>query len=194
MILILILSIGYEQLVNSPGRRVQETQIKKAEIQLQEKQLDANIIYDKFDEISELILQRGVLIYTNKITDKGFLNTKTLDLKLRYTYGLGIELNKIKVRQVISNVAYIQISIDQIKLKYVELDLDDSKVIGTKSILAKQFKPETIHIIMKQAQQKVSDTINMNRSLFRAAEKNLEKEIKGLLLSLGFDDVVFNVN
>lgn len=170
--------------------QAKEQPLKQVKLQ---QQSNPQVIVDEFKQVGELITEKGSITYTNTIVDDGFWGDKKLNLKLKYNYGLGIDLNRLIVKSVVGDTALIQIPKYELKLKYIELAANDSEVTSTKSLLAKQFKPEDVHTILQQAQQKVSDSINLNRSMYDEAFASLEKEIERMVMALGFTSVIIEI-
>lgn len=168
--------------------QAKEQSLKEVKLQTNNPQ----IIYNKFKQVRELITQKGSVTYTNTIVDDGFWGDKKIDLNLKYNYGLGIDLNKLVVKSIVGDTVLIQIPQYELKLKYLELDVD-SQVTSTKSLLAQQFKPEDVHIILQQSQQKVADSINLNRSMYGEAFERLQREIERMVMALGFSSVIIEI-
>ena len=56
-----------------------------------------------------------------------------------------------------------------------------------------QFSPSDIQILSAQAQQNVVNAIGKDKKLFDTAMINLQEDIEGLVLGLGYEQVMFNV-
>ena len=56
-----------------------------------------------------------------------------------------------------------------------------------------QYSPSDTQILSAQAQQNVVNAIGKDKKLFDTAMINLQEDIEGLVLGLGYEQVVFDI-
>ena len=157
------------------------------------------IIQNEFKKSGKVISLDGSYKYISKISnkdkifDKFILREITLDFE--YNYGIGINsLEYIKVNKIENGVAYISIPKNRIQLIYIEQNMQNSKITdGNTMFMFDQFSPSDTQILSAQAQQNVVNAIGKDKKLFNDAMVNLQEDIEGLILDLGYEQVVFNL-
>jgi len=129
----------------------------------------------------------------DKIFDKFTLREITLDFE--YNYGIGISsLDYLKVTKIENGVVYISIPKNRIQLIYIEQNMQNSRIINENNMfMFNKFSPSDTQILSAQAQQNVVNAIGKDNKLFDNAMINLQEDVEGLVLGLGYEQVVFNV-
>jgi len=163
------------------------------------KMQDPTLIQNEFKKSGKVISLDGSYKYISKISnkdkifDKFILREITLDFE--YNYGIGINsLEYIKVNKIENGVAYISIPKNRIQLIYIEQNMQNSKITdGNTMFMFDQFSPSDTQILSAQAQQNVVNAIGKDKKLFNDAMVNLQEDIEGLILDLGYEQVVFNL-
>ena len=157
------------------------------------------IIQNEIRKVGEITSLKGKYNYFSKITNKDkFFDKFTLreiTLDFEYNFGIGINsLEYIKVLKIEDGKVYINIPKNRIQLIYIEQNTQNSKITdGNTMFMFDQFSPSDTQILSAQAQQNVVNAIGKDKKLFNDAMINLQEDIEGLVLGLGFEQVVFNV-
>jgi len=152
------------------------------------KMQDPTIIQNELRKAGEITSLKGKYNYFSKIT----LREITLDFE--YNFGIGISLEYIKVLKIEDGKVYISIPKNRIQLIYIEQNMQNSKIIdGNTMFLFDQFSPSDTQILSAQAQQNVVNAIGKDNKLFNTAMINLQEVVEGLVLDLGYEQVMFNV-
>jgi len=157
------------------------------------------IIQNEFKKSGKVISLEGSYKYLSKISNKDKIFDKftlrEITLDFEYNYGIGINsLEYIKVTKIENGMAYINIPKNRIQLIYIEQNMQNSKIINENNMfLFDQFSPSDTQILSAQAQQNVVNAIGKNNKLFNDAIVNLQEDIEGLVLRLGYKQTVFNV-
>jgi len=151
------------------------------------------IITKELEKINEWNTFRGTEPYNDVKIHKGFLNSKKLELKLLYEFKIGIDLNSIVVDEFIEDIVVLKIPKDSLQVKSIQLLTEQSYVNGEKSLLAKQYKPEEVKVILDNAQNETVEKINANDEYFVKAEESLRENLEKLVLKLGYKKVIFSV-
>ena len=144
----------------------------------------------------KLTVLEGDYKYKSVVTDKGFmdLTLKEMTLDLYYEYGLGINLEYIKVKNILNKTIVIQIPKNRLQLMYIQMNSQNSKIVdGKKMILVSQFKPSDIELLIENSQQDVVNRIGADSKVFNEAMSNLKSELEGLILKMGYDKVLFEI-
>jgi len=172
-------------------REFNESKNREAELKAKN---TPTMIQNQLEKVGKLTILEGQYKYFSKITDKGILDITLREMTLDFTYkfGLSASLENIKVVKVEGNTVILDVPKGKIGLQYIELSQDSKILDGQKMIFVSQFNPSEIATVINQSQQNVINKINTDGSLFDKAQVNLESELKGLLLKMGFENVVFN--
>jgi hypothetical protein len=166
----------------------QKEEIRKLELLAMQ---NPEIIQKELVNVGKLIVNEGNYTYQDTIEISKWYGHKELYIDLNYKYGIAIDLNTITIDKFVDKIVYITIPIGEIKLEYIELVNELSKIDGDKSGLVSQFTPQDINIIIENTNDKVRNTIEDNRSIYTDSLISLKENIKSLVLKLGYDDVVF---
>lgn len=179
-------------------KEVHQQQNRKNE--LKEKLKNPDIILEKFQEVGKIISYEGKVRYPTYIKEEGLLgklSTRELYIDLTYKFGISMDLENIKIIDVINTNTYegtkviLEIPKNKLQLEYLELVLDDKSIQSDKTILTSQFKPEDINMILQISKDQVEQKINNTDEIFYQARENLKTEIAELIFNLGFDSVEF---
>jgi len=184
-----------------PTEQVQLRDFTKEQNRIAElnKMQDPTIIQNEIRKVGEITSLKGKYKYLSKISNKDkFFDKFTLreiTLDFEYNYGIGINsLEYLKVTKIENGIAYISIPKNRIQLIYIEQNMQNSKIIdGNTMFMFDQFSPSDTQILSAQAQQNVVNAIGKDKKLFDNAMVNLQEDIEGLVLDLGYEQVVFNV-
>lgn len=174
--------------VDKATKERQDEELRK--IKLQELQ-NPEIINNKLSEVGKLIVLEGSTQYSDIIKESNFWGSKELDVVLTYNFAIAIDLNQIVVSRFYDKTAVLQIPKDKLLLDYVELNMDETKIQGTKTWFNKEYKPEDVRLILDNAQETTTEELNKNRELFDDALENLKYQLREFVLQLNYDDVVF---
>jgi len=163
------------------------------------KMQDPTIIQNEIRKVGEITSLKGKYNYFSKISNKDkFFDKFTLreiTLDFEYNFGIGINsLEYIRVSKIEDRKVYINIPKNRIQLIYIEQNMQNSKIIdGNTMFLFDQFSPSDTQILSAQAQQNVVNAIGKDKKLFNDAMINLQEVVEGLVLDLGYEQIVFNV-
>ena len=163
------------------------------------KMQDPTIIQNEFKKSGKIISLEGKYNYFSKISNKDKIFNKftlrEITLDFEYNYGIGINsLEYIKVTKIENGVAYINIPKNRIQLIYIEQNTQNSRIINENNMfLFDQFSPSDTQILSAQAQQNVVNAIGKDKKLFDDVMINLQEDIEGLVLCLGYEQVVFEI-
>jgi len=163
------------------------------------KMQDPTIIQNELRKAGEITSLKGKYNYFSKITNKDkFFDKFTLReiaLDFEYNFGIGINsLEYIKVTKIKNGKVYISIPKNRIQLIYIEQNMQNSRIINEDNMfMFDQFSPSDTQILSAQAQQNVVNAIGKDNKLFDTAMINLQEDIEGLVLDLGYEQVVFNL-
>lgn len=173
-------------------KRDQEEKVRRIKLQTLQ---NPEIITDKFQNISKLLVYEGVMSYSDVIKESSWYGSKSLTIELKYNYGIGYDLGNVVVKNIFNdngNIVVINIPKDQLKIEYVELD-KESKLDSNKKWFNSGYTANDIEIILEQSQEKTRQKIENNKEIYFNAYDNLQETIKEIVKKLGFKDVVFNV-
>ena len=184
-----------------PTEQVQLRDFTKEQNRIAElnKMQDPTIIQNEIRKVGEITSLKGKYKYLSKISNKDkFFDKFTLreiTLDFEYNYGIGINsLEYLKVSKIENGIIYINIPKNRIQLIYIEQNMQNSKITDDNTMfLFDQFSPSDTQILSAQAQQNVVNAIGKDKKLFDDAMINLQENIEGLVLGLGYEQVVFNV-
>jgi len=163
------------------------------------KMQDPTIIQNEIRKVGEINSLKGKYKYLSKISNKDKIFDKftlrEITLDFEYNYGIGINsLEYIRVVKIKDGVAYISIPKNRIQLIYMEQNMQNSKIINENNMfLFDQFSPNDTQILSAQAQQNVVNAIGKDKKLFDTAMANLQDVVEGLVISLGYKQVVFEI-
>ena len=158
-----------------------------------------NIIQNELRKVGEITSLKGKYKYLSKISNKDKIFDKftlrEITLDFEYNYGIGIgSLDYLKVSKIENGIAYISIPKNRIQLIYIEQNTQNSRIINENNMfLFDQFSPSDTQILSTQAQQNVVNAIGKDNKLFNTAMINLQEDIEGLVLRLGYEKVIFSV-
>lgn len=153
-------------------------------------------VQNALKQVGKLIVLEGNYNYSNVVKDKIFMDItlRQMTFDLNYKFGLGMNLEYIIVKGIYDKIIVIQIPKRWIEIQYVELDTENSNIVdGKKIILASDFKPVDVQILLEQSQENVVEKIKSNDELFDQVVVNLKSELEVFLKGLGFKDVIFEV-
>ena len=77
------------------------------------------------------------------------------------------------------------------KLEYLEL-LTDSSILGSSSVLATQFKPIEVNLMLNNAYNKTTTQVNGDKDIFNKAIVSLKDVIGSLTIKLGYETTTIN--
>jgi len=163
------------------------------------KMQDPTIIQNEIRKVGEITSLKGKYNYFSVVSnkDKFFdkITLREITLDFEYNFGIGINsLEYIRVLKIEDGKVYINIPKNRIQLIYIEQNTQNSKIINEDNMfLFDQFSPSDTQILSTQAQQNVVNAIGKDKKLFDNAMVNLQDNIEGLVLDLGYEQVVFNV-
>ncbi len=150
------------------------------------------IINDKLEEVSSLLVYRGEIIYTDHLKESSFWGTKGLALNLKYKFGITYSLEDVIVDSFYEDTVVIKLPKDKLELEYIEIH-KDSKVESSNGLLVSKFSPEQIEIIFEQANDRVRNMVENDKDIYDKAFKSLKFTLNDLILKLGYEKVVFDV-
>jgi hypothetical protein len=183
--------------VDTSALKQQLEQYKKAEheeelrrLHLQQLQ-NPEIITRELKQVGILIVNQGTATYDDVLQDSKWYGNKSLDIHLKYNFGIGFNLASIKIEKFILDTPVLYIPLDEIKLEYLELDANESKASSNKSWFASQFRPEDLNTVMDQAQSSIRNKITNDKSTYANSLISLKDSLKTLILKLGYKDVQF---
>jgi len=172
-------------------REFNESKNREAELKAKN---TPTMIQDSLTKVGKLTILEGQYKYYSLIKDTGIFDITLREMTLDFTYkfGLSASLENIKVVKVEGNTIILDVPKGKIGLQYIELDGTSKILDGQKMIFVSQFKPSEIATVVNQSKNNVLDKINTDSSLFDKAQVNLESELRGLLLKMGFENVIIN--
>lgn len=170
-------------------QKEQEEKLRKLKIQQLQ---NPEIINNEFIKVGELIVYKGNYTYKDIIREKNWYSKRELNIDFKFNFGMAFNIKNIIINKFIDDVVVLDINKNQIKIQYIELDIKESKIDSTKSILSSEFKPQDIGILAENTQKTVADTIHNNKSIYDTSLDSLKENLKELILKLGYKDVIFN--
>jgi hypothetical protein len=182
---------GY-QVINKQEQKQLQEEVRADELS---KLHNPQYIEGQIHKVGKLVTLEGTYKYQDTITEKGlwdYVTLRQMTLDLEYKYGIGIDLQYIKVSQVIDKTVVIQIPKNRINLMYLQLNQEQSKVTdGKKMILVDQFKPSEVETIVEQSQNNVANQIGNNKKYYSMAMDNLKVQLEGFVKKLDYEKVIF---
>ena len=163
------------------------------------KMQDPTIIQNEIRKVGEITSLKSKYNYFSKITnkDKFFdkITLREITLNFEYNFGIGVSsLEYIKVTKIENGKVYISIPKNRIQLIYIEQNMQNSRIINEDNMfMFDQFSPSDTQILSAQAQKNVVNAIGKDKKLFNDAMVNLQEVVEVLVISLGYEQVVFNV-
>ena len=151
-----------------------------------------DIINNKLEEVSKLLVYRGEINYADHIKESSFWGTKGLTLNLKYNFGITYDLENVVVDGFYENTVVIKLPKDKLELEFVELD-GDSQVESSNSLLVSKFTPEQTEIIFEQTQDRVRDKLENDRDVYDRSFDSLKGSLENIVLKLGYKKVIFDV-
>jgi hypothetical protein len=173
--------------LNKYKEQEQQEKIRAFELQVLQ---DPQIIISELNQVGKLIVYEGQSNYEDYIVESNFWGSRTINLNLKYNFGISIELSRIKVKEIYNKTVILNIPKQEFKIEYVELD-NKSKLESNKEWFISQYQPEDIKIIFNQANDKVRWKILNDKSIFEKSYESLENNLRELVLKLGYEDVKF---
>jgi len=164
--------------------------------ELKKKMENPVIVQTALRKVRKITTLEGNYRYGSVITDKGFmdLTLREMTLDLKFKFGIGMDLEHVKVMKVEGTTVFLKIPKNWVQLQYIQLNPDSKIINGKKMILVSQFNPSDVETLIEQSQQKVVNSIGANKNLFDTANINLQNELEKLVLSLGYyQQVIFDV-
>ena len=152
---------------------------------------DPTIINTQLEKVGKLITYEGTANYVDKIVDKKFLKSRTLDVQLTYRFGIGMELSRIQVAGFMEDTVIINIPRNGLVLEYIELQGEKVILNEKTSMLAKEFSSDEIKTIIQSGQQTTTQQINSTKEIFIKAEESLKDNLRNLIVKLGYRQVIF---
>lgn len=204
-LLIILLSLGLLYKYNislTPKQTItKEEQVILKEVKVDQERIEylkklQNPLYieGSLKQVGKLITLEGDYQYSDIIKESGIMDVtlREIILDMNYTYGLGIDLQYIRVSKVIDDTVIIQIPKDKIQLLYVQLDTNKSKIIlGKKMFLFNQFQPDDVEVIIEQSQLKVANLICNDKRLHDLAMISLKAGLERRIGELGYKQIIF---
>ena len=149
------------------------------------------IVYDQLQKTDTRISYKGTINYSDIILNDRWYGHKELNVNLNYNFGIGIDNNKIVVKEFYDDIVIIQIPKNEMRLQYIGLDNKTSNLTSDKSLWIKDYSPDDIDIILKQSQDKITKQVSNNKEFYNQAMVNAKENIKKQVMSLGYGDVIF---
>jgi hypothetical protein len=175
--------------VDELTQKQQEEKAKRIKLQALQ---DPEIITDKLQKVSKLLVYKGVISYNDLLKESTFWGSKSIQLKLKYNYGISYELKNVVVDSFYDDKVVIKLSKNELKLEYVEVD-KESKIDSNKEWFSNEYTPQDTEIILEQSQESVRQKIENDRGIYDKAFESLKESIKDIVLKLGYKDVIFDV-
>ena len=176
-----------------------QTQVNKYKLQEQDEQLrqirlqqlqNPEVIMNELSTTNKLLVYEGKITYNDYIKEGNWLANKSLSISLKYNIGIAIDLNLIDIRFV-EATPILTIPKDGLKLEYIELDTENSKIDGDRSFFSSQFVPEDIQGVIELAQKTLENRVCNNKNLFDKSMIGLKENLRELVIRLGYSDVIF---
>lgn len=169
--------------------KLKERDEQLRQIRLQQLQ-NPEIITNELNNVNKLIVYEGQITYQDYIKEGNWLANKSLSINLKYNFGIAIDLNTIEIR-FIETIPVLTIPKNELKLEYIELDTENSKIDGKRSFFSDQFIPEDVEGIIENAQKALENKIYNNKDIFDNGMVNLKENLREMVLKLEYSDVIF---
>ena len=192
ILIILGLIINTYLFVYKPVTKVKENNTTEAEL-FQMSILNPEIVNTEFQKIGKLIVSEGRTTYKNSIVDKNWYSEKSLTYEFTYRYGIGIDLSKLTIESIADNIVSVNIPVYELKIEYLEILPNETKINSQKTLLASQFKPDIMKTIIQTSEQDVYTSIRDNKDIQTESLKNLQDNISNIVKQLGFKDCYFKL-
>lgn len=194
----LLIIIGFIYLLNdkiSLNSNINKPNQNKPQTEQVVETPNPKILKKAFAKEGTLIVAKGEEEYLSTYREPKYWNLgfRELNMDLIYQYGLGIDMSKIDVLGFDNDgsTVIIQIPKNQIKLDYIKLDMDQSKINGDSSFAVKGFNPTEVKVQLTKSEDKVKDKLLKDKYIFEEGKDSLKDTIKGIAMKMGFTQVLF---
>jgi hypothetical protein len=170
--------------------RVAESLRQKERDKELERLSNPQIIAKELSKTGKIVTYESKVGYTDTVSEKSFWGTKTVYIDMTFRFGISFELKKLKVAEIIDDMAVIQIPMDAAVLDYIEI-VDEVKVNGEKSTFVGNFTPDETSAIMVNAQTETIKRIENTDEIYQEATRQLKECLTELIQKLGYKRIVF---
>jgi hypothetical protein len=172
--------------------KIKKEQEIKAEQERLAKLQNPKLITSNLREVGILTTFKGEKLYQGKIVEKGFLNARAVLIEINYEFGIGIDLNKIYVEEIVGDIATINIPKVAMEVQYIDMLTKEPLVSTTKTLFAKEFTPSQIEFIIRNSKDLTLAEVNSTPEYFDKAYESLKDSLEGLIKELGYKSVKFS--
>lgn len=178
------------------AKKQTEEEAKRLEAERKEKERlqrlsNPKLIILELEKVSKLITYEGKVTFKNQFINKSFMAKKTIDLDITYNFGIGMNLNAIEVGDIVEDTVVIQIPKDQLVLMYLDNIPEQTIINHSRTMFAKQYKPEEVNMIINFAKEKTTEQLNSTEELFVKADESLKDTLEDMILKLGYRKIIF---
>jgi hypothetical protein len=146
------------------------------------------VIQKELKETGKLVVLEGTTQYktaqeeAEKLLGTIEIGNRTLILDLQFKYGYSVDLSAIDV-DVSDDISLI-VDSKSIVLDYIYLDVDNSFIESSSTLLAKSYTSEEINEIQKVCIQNVKDELLKNEENIQKAKTSLEKQLNSMIFKV----------
>lgn len=176
-----------ENQLNTYKKKEQEEKLRK--IQLQTMQ-NPQIALDAFKKVGFLIVYEGKISSGDTLAEGTFWGERKLNLDLQYNFGVGMDLTKVEVKQIVDTT--IILKLPDFVLKYLEQDTENSKVESSTTWFAANFNPEDTDMALDNEWKETLNNIMNTPDIYAIAKKSGCEVIEELMKKVGYTEVKYN--
>ncbi len=180
-----------ESLIGELGTyKRKESEEKLRQLELKRLQNPA-LILSECKKKGELLIYEGKATYADLLQEETWASSKTLNLDLKYNFGIVFDLRSIRINGFHDKTVVVDIPVNELRLKYLELDAGNAHVKSDISLFASQYTPQEMKSILDNAYIYTKNDINNNKDVFQEAKYGLEDALRELILKLKYEVVIF---
>lgn len=177
-----------QEIVNKNNDEENEEKIKRLEIQALQ---NPEIINEAMIKVGELVVFKSGVTYKDVVRNTNFWGAKEAYVDLKFKYGISYDFTKVAVDKFVEKTVYIKVNKFDLGIEFIEEDTDTSNIKSESTWLAHQFKPADTEAIRDNAKVKVREFVQNYQEAYIQGMESLKENLKGFVLKLGYDNVVF---
>lgn len=177
-----------QKIIDETKKKEQEEKMRKLEIQALQ---NPDIVNEAMTKVGKLIVFESGVTYTDVIRETSFWGAKETTFDLKYNYGISYDFTKVKVDKFVEKTVYIKLSKNDLKIGYIEENNENSKIDGDATWFESEYSAEDINLARDNAKVKVREFIEGYQDAYIESMKSLKEQLKGFILKLGYDNVIF---
>jgi hypothetical protein len=170
--------------------KMNQEKVRKLELQALQ---NPEIITQELNKVGKLLVYQGKEQYSDYLKETTLLTKQELTIQITYNFGIAIDLNSIIVNKFYDKTVLIKIPKDEIKLEYIEADGDNFTLNEDRNWLTDGFTPDEIEMVVESAFEETKNKIINDKQVFLDSMESLKENLRELILKLGFEEVIFEI-